>query len=529
MASAVPTPSDPDRNHQSFFTTGMAIIWAIALTNLLLHIYFNNRYGYFRDEFDYMSCGDHLAWGYVDQPPLIPFLIRICRAVLGDSLRSIRFIPALASSVLIVQTAAIARELGGRRYALLLSAICALIAPQYLSNGSLLGTNCLEPNLWMGCAYFAILAIKGNDPRYWLWFGVGAGLGLEEKYSIAVFGLGIVVGLLLTEQRRVFLNKWIWLGGLAAFLIFFPNVLWNIKYDWPFVQLMRAIRAEGRDVVLGPLPYFFQQTLLVNPLTAPIWLTGLFALLFSARLKPYRVLGWCYLVCYAVFFVLHGKNYYLAPIYPMLLAAGAVVIESTIDGRENARPRRQWLKPAIALVLLASGAHLAPVVVPVLSPDGFLAYTKYLPFKLPVMEHSHARAALPQWYSDQFGWKEIADEAAVAWNRIPAEERPDCGIFAQDYGQAGAIDFFGRLDGLPPALSGHQTWFLWGPRGYSGNCMIVLDDRREVLESLWEHVEYVGTSADNPYALEKQIDVFLCKGAKFGTLAQLWPKVKRWR
>jgi hypothetical protein len=430
---------------------------------------------------------------------------------------------------LIVQTAAIARELGGRRYALLLSAVCALIAPQYLSNGSLLGTNCLEPSLWMGCAYFVILAIKRNDPRYWLWFGVVAGLGLEEKYSIALFGLGIVVGLLLTEQRRVFLNKWIWLGGLAALLIFLPNVLWNIKYDWPFVQLMRAIRAEGRDVVLGPFPYFFQQTLLVNPLTAPIWLAGLFALLFSMRLKPYRALGWCYLVCYTAFFLLHGKNYYLAPVYPMLLASGAVVTESAINRRANARPRLQWLKLAIALVLLASGVHLAPVVVPVLSPDGFLAYTKYLPFKLPVMEHAHARAALPQWYSDQFGWKEITDEAAVAWNRIPAAERQDCGIFAQDYGQAGAIDFFGRRDGLPPALSGHQTYFLWGPRGYSGNCMIVLDDRRKLLERLWEHVEYVGKSADNPYALEKQIDVFLCKGAKFGTLTQLWPELKRWR
>jgi hypothetical protein len=529
MASMAPPSSAPGRNRQSSFTTAMAIVWTIALANLLFHIYFNNRYGYFRDEFDYMSCGDRLAWGYVDQPPLIPFLLHICRAVLGDSLRSIRFIPALASSLLIVQTAAIARQLGGGGYALLLSAICAFIAPQYLSNGSLLGTNCLEPNLWMGSAYFAVLAIKRNDARYWLWFGVVAGLGLEEKYSIAVFGLGIVVGLLLSEQRRVFLDKWIWLGGLAAFLIFFPNLLWNIKYDWPFVQLMRAIRATGRDVVLGPFPFFFQQTLLVNPLTAPIWLAGWLALLFSARLKPYRVLGWCYLVCYTVFFVLHGKNYYLAPIYPLLLAAGAVVIESRMDGRGNAPPRRPWLKPAIAVVLLASGAHLAPVVVPVLSPDGFLAYTKYLPFKLPVMEHSHARAALPQWYSDQFGWEEIANQTAVAWNRIPVDQRQDCGIFAQDYGQAGAIDFFGRRAGLPPALSGHQTWFLWGPRGYSGNCMIVLDERREVLEGLWEQVEYVGTSADNPYALEKQVDVFLCKGAKFGTLAQLWPKVKRWQ
>src|SRR5437763_2493036 len=277
MAATTLTISPPNREKQSPWVTGMAIVWVIALAKFLFHLYFNNRYGYFRDEFDYMSCGDHLAWGYVDQPPLIPFLIHICRALLGDSLRSIRFIPALASSLLIVQTAAIARELGGRRYALLLSAVCALIAPQYLSNGSLLGTNCLEPNLWMGCAYFAILAIQRNSPRYWLWFGVVAGLGLEEKYSISLFGFGIVVGLLLTEQRRAFLNKWIWLGGRAAFLIFLPNLLWNMRYHWPFLQLIRGVRAEGRDVVLGPFSYFFQQTLLVNPLTAPIWLAGLFA------------------------------------------------------------------------------------------------------------------------------------------------------------------------------------------------------------------------------------------------------------
>ena len=507
----------------------MAVIWAIALAKLLFHLYFNNRYGYFRDEFDYISCGDHLQWGYVDQPPLIPFLIHICRALLGDSLRSIRFIPALASSLLVVQTAVLARELGGRRYAVLLSAICIVIAPQYLSNAGLLGTNCLEPNLWMGCAYFVLLAIKRDDPRYWLWFGVVAGLGLEEKYSIAVFGLGIVLGLLLTAQRRIFLDKWFWLGGLAALLIFLPNLLWNIHYDWPFVQLMRAIKASGRDVVLGPVPFFFQQTLLVNPLTAPIWLTGVLALLFSGRLKPYRVLGWCYLVCYAVFFVLHGKNYYLAPVYPMLLAAGAVVLESALDRPETGQARLQWLKPVIVIVLLASGAHLTPVVVPVLSPDRFLEYAKTLPFKLPVMEHSHARAALPQWYSDQFGWQEIVDETAIAWNRLPAEERSDCGIFAQDYGQAGAIDFLGRRYDLPASLSGHQTWFLWGPRGYSGNCMIVLDDRRVTLERLWEHVDYVGTSAASPYALEQQIDVFICRGKKFDSWSGLWPRLKRWR
>src|SRR5436305_1224596 len=255
----------------------MVVVWAIAVAKLLFHIYFNNRYGYFRDEFDYISCGEHLQWGYVDQPPLIPFLTHISRAVLGDSLRAIRFLPALASSMLVVQAAITARQLGGRRYALILTAICVALAPQYLSNGGLLGTNILEPNLWLGCAQFVILAIQRNDPRYWIGFGIVAGLGLEEKYTIAVFGLGIVVGLMLTDQRRVFFNKWIWLGGLAAFLIFLPNLLWNIHYHWPFLELMHNIRAEGRDVVLPAGQYFLQQTLLVNPLTAPIWIAGLMA------------------------------------------------------------------------------------------------------------------------------------------------------------------------------------------------------------------------------------------------------------
>ena len=523
MASAT-SPTTANRESPSFLPSTMAIIWAIALAKLVFHIYFNNRYGYFRDEFDYMSCGDHLQWGYVDQPPLIPFLIHLCRAVLGDSLRSIRFIPALASSLLVVQTAVLARELGGRRFAVLLSAICAVVIPQYLSNGSLLGTNCLEPNLWMGCAYFAILAIKRHDPRYWLWFGVFAGLGMEDKYTIAIFGLGIVVGLLLTEQRSVFLNKWFWLGGLAAFLIFLPNLLWNIHNDWPFVRLMHNIRAEGRDVVWGPLDFFLQQVLVMNPLAAPIWLAGLIALLFWKPLRAYRLLAWCYLVTYGVLFALHGKNYYLTPIYPMLLAAGAIALEAGIS-----RPRLQWLKPTIAIILLANGVYLAPVVIPILSPEHFLAYAKTLPFKLPVNEYAHARAALPQWYADQFGWKEIADEAAIAWNRIPADERKDCGIFAQDYGQAGAIDFFGRSQGLPPALSGDRTYFLWGPRGYSGKCLIVLGDRKARLEQLFQQVDFVGLSADNQWALETQISVNICRGPKFGTLNDLWPQLKHWR
>ncbi len=502
----------------------MRIVFAIALAKLALHCFFNNRYGYFRDEFDYLACGDHLAWGYVDQPPLLPFLVKMSRLVLGESLRSIRFLPALAISATVILTALIARELGGRRFALLLSALTVAIAPIYLSGGSLLTTNCLEPLLWMGCVYFVILAIRRQEPRYWLWFGVVAGLGMQEKYSIAVLGFGIVVGLLLTEQRRFLANRWIWLGLLAAFLIFLPNLVWNAQHDFPFAQLMHNIKAAGRDVELSAGQYFGQQVLLLLPFAAPIWITGVIALLFSSRLKPYRLLGWCYLAAFTVFVVLKGKNYYLAPIYPMLLAAGAVTIESGIE-----RWRQAWLKPAIVVLLLAGGAWLAPLTMPVLTVGQLLRYLDKLPFEVPRSEHSHIGAALPQHYADQFGWEEIVAVTAQAWSRVLPEERSDCGIFAQDYGQAGAIDFFGGRYGLPPALSGHQTYFLWGPRGYSGQCLIVLDDRKATLDRLFEHVEYVGSSADNPYALEREVPVFLCRGPKFGSLAQLWPQLKKWR
>lgn len=506
----------------------MALVWAIAFAKLILHTYFNSRYGFFRDEFNYLSSGEHFGWGYVDQPPLIPWLAEVSRLLLGDSLRAVRFLPALVSSLLVVQGAVLVREFGGRRFAMLLAAVCVALAPQYLSNASLLGTNILEPTLWMGCAYFAILAIKRDEPRHWLWFGVVAGIGMQEKYTIALFGAAVVLGLLLTAQRRALASKWFWLGGLAAFAIFLPNLIWNQANDWPFLQLMHAIRAEGRDVVLGAGDYFLQQMLLVNPLAAPVWLIGLGALLFWAPLRAYRFLGLSYLFCYAALFALHGKSYYLAPVYPMLLAAGACVIERWIDGARDAAPRRGWLKAAMLLVLVANGLYLAPVVVPVMAPEDFIAYTKYLPFKLPVMEHAHARVALPQWYSDQFGWHEIVDETALAWNRIPAAQRADCGIFAQDYGQAGAIDLFGPGLGLPHALSGDRTYFLWGPGNYSGDCMVVLDDDKETLEKLWSNVQFVGTSAPNPWALEQQIAVHICTGKKFASWQEFWPKVKHW-
>ena len=503
---------------------GLVVAGLLALAKLALHLAYNNRYDYFRDEFNYMACGEHPAWGYVDHPPMIPFLVRICRAVFGDSLRSIRLVPAIGSSLLLVLTALIARELGGRRFALVLSAVAVLVAPIYLSDGSLLTTNCLEPLFWMGCAYAAVRAVSRNEPRMWLLFGILAGLGLEEKYSIAIFGFGVAVGLLATPERRALGRPWIWLGGALAFLLFLPNLLWNVAHHFPFGQLMAHIKESGRDIRLTPWGYFGEQILLTHPVASPIWITGLCALLFSRRLRPYRFLGISYLVCFACFVLLGGKNYYLTPVYPALFAAGSVVIEEALE-----RCRARWPQPLILGVLLLAGAWLLPIPVPVLDVDHFVDYMRHLPLEVPRSEKSHLRAVLPQHYADQFGWEAIVDEVALAYSRLDPEERKDCAIFAQDYGQAGAIDFYGPARGLPKAVSGHQTYWLWGPRGYSGRCLVVLDDDRPTLETLFKEVSFVGSSRKDPYALEQEIPVFICRGPKFGTLEDLGPRVQKWR
>jgi hypothetical protein len=519
-AGANEVQPSPSFSSPSILQSGMFFVLCIAAANFALHMIFNGRYGYFRDEFDYIACGNHLAWGYVDQPPLIPFLMRIAHALFGDSLRGTRLFAALASSAAIVITGLIARELGGRRYALALSAVAVLIGPVFLSDGSLMTTNALEPLLWMGCAYFAVLAVKREDPRYWLWFGVVAGIGLEEKYSIAVFGFAMMAGLVLTPQRKFLGNRWIWLGGAAAFLIFLPNLLWNQHYDWPFVQLMRNIKASGRDVRLTAWQFFAQQVLLVHPFTAPLWITGLLALLFGKPFRPFRMLGWCYLVAFTVFVVLGGKNYYLSPIYPMLLAAGSVTIAQVLE-----RTRQHWAKPAIVAVLLAAGAWLAPLATPILPVEKFIAYMDRLPIKLPRTERSHFAARLPQHYADQFGWEEMTAAVAQVYHALPPGERAKTAIFGNNYGEAGAIDFLGPKYGLPKSIGGHQNYWLWGPRDYTGEIIIVLGDRRAALEEECASVQQFDF-AHSPYALE-QGPIFLCRGFKWD-LRQAWPMLRRW-
>jgi 4-amino-4-deoxy-L-arabinose transferase-like glycosyltransferase len=250
---AVETASelDPRLRRPWLLEAGLAVT-VIATVKLLLHLFTDRNYGYFVDELYYLSCARHLAWGYVDQPPLIAFVTWLVSALLGDSLSTIRLLPAVSGAVRILLTGLITRELGGRRFAQGLAALCVLLAPGFLALDHFLTMNTFEPLFWMGCAWLVIRMIRSGNTRLWLWFGLLAGAGLENKYSMAMFGFGVVAGLLLTEQRRLLQTKWLWIGGAVAFLLFLPNVLWNIQHGFPFLELQENIRRSGRNVALPP-------------------------------------------------------------------------------------------------------------------------------------------------------------------------------------------------------------------------------------------------------------------------------------
>ena len=500
----------------------MPLIAGLSVFLFALHMLFNGRYGYFIDELYYLACSHHLDWGYVDQAPLIAVITWIERITLGDSLHGLRFLPAVAAGLKVLLTGLMARELGGRLFAQALACVAVIVAPLYLGLDNLLTMNAFEPLFWMGCALIAIKIIKGAHQSFWLLFGLLAGIGLQNKHSMLFFGFAFFVGLLLTPQRKQLASPWMWAGGLLAGLIFLPNVIWEIHRGFPTIELLRNVQRSGRNVSLSSIGFVLQQVLVMHPLAAPLWLAGLWYYLGDERGRKFRVLGWTYLIILVCFLVLKGRIYYLAPAYPMLFAAGAVEFQQFAESKE-----RIWLKPLYLVVLILTGALLAPFgYFPVLPVRTYIAYARAVHFEPPRIEN-HEMGPLPQLYADQFGWMEMAQAVAAVYAKLSPEDKKRCAIFGQGYGQAGAIDFFGaRLD-LPNAISGHQSYYYWGPREYTGECMIVMDDRPERLSALFDHIEKAAT-VYHPYSMPgEHFDVYLCRGLH-RPLNELWPRLKLW-
>jgi len=499
-------------------------VLALAGLKLLLHVPGLFRYSYFRDELYFLDCGRHLGFGYVDHAPLVGLVAKVA-LLLGGSLPALRWMPALAGVGMVVLTMAIARQLGGGRWAQATAGLAVVVVPVHLMIASILSMNAFEPLFWMGCAYLLVRLVRTGDSRLWLAFGAVAGLGLENKHSMLFFGAATALAVVLTPLRRELAKPWLWLGAGVAGLLFLPNLLWQWQHGFPTLEDLRNVRESGKNVELAPLAFVGQQALMMHPVTLPVWLAGL-ASLFFGRGRPFRVLGWTFVAAFGTMLALHGKDYYLAPAYPMLLAAGAVAIEGWLGGpRPDSRSRRM-LRAAVPAVIAAAGAVTAPLALPLFPPEAFVAYQERLGVAPQKTEVAHV-GPLPQLWGDQFGWPELVAEVARIWRSLPDDERARTAIFASNYGEAGALNLFGPGYGLPAPICAHQTHWLWGPPEEEPETVIWLQWSRTSLEPHFASVEQAGAHS-HPWGMaEENRPIFLCRGPRFA-FRDAWPELKHW-
>lgn len=488
----------------------------LALVSMALHLLGNGHYGFFRDELYFIVCGQHPDWGYVDQPPLVPLLAAGSHAVFGDWLLGFRLLPALVASAVVGLTAEFARLTGGGRFAQWLTGLCVLFAPGILIQGVLLTTDLFQALTWLGLAWVLVRLEQSKDERWWIAFGAITGFSLNAKYLIAFFLVALAIGLLATPQRRSLLRPWLWLGALLAGVMVLPNVLWQQAHGWPFIELGQA-GSGGKNVAM-PLPTFFlEQLWQTGPVAGLVWLIGLGASAVRPQPRVARAFPIAWALLLVVFVSQHGKPYYLTPIYPILLALGAVRIELWLSNR---------IGRGAALALTAGvGLVTAPMTLPILPVETFIRYQAALGTRHAAEEHQK-QGALPQYYADMFGWRNMAEQVAKVYAALPPEERAHAVFWGNNYGEAAAIDVFGRPLGLPPALSGHNQYFLWGPRGADGSVIIIVGGDTDHYAQLFRSYTVAG-HIDASYAMpyETDLPIYVLRGMKM-PLAKFWPTVK---
>ena len=516
MSPIAPIPSPRDSKGLS----GPAIVTCIAAAKLCLHLLTASRYGPFRDELYYVACSEHLGAGYVDHPPLIAFVTWLARHSFGDSLLALRLLPAAAGAALVWLSGVLAREMGGGRFAQAMAALAVLFVPYYLILQHWMTMNAFEPLMWTACAWCIVRTINADNPRFLLLFGILAGVGMENKYSIAFLIVGVVAGLVMTPARRFFGSRWFWLGIISSIAIFVPNLIWLVRHHFPFLELMHNVRMSGRDVTRPPLSFLADQAMVHNPILSPLWVGGLLWLLADSRGRRYRVLGITFVFVFTAMMLLKGKNYYVSPVYPMMFAAGSVALEGITAARW--RPAR-WVYASCAV---GFSLVILPIVVPILSPASYVTYQAKLGYPSPQFEHQRT-GVLPQYFADEFGWEEMAKATAAAFNGLSPADRAKVVIFANNFGEAAAIDFYGPPLGLPKAVCPHQSYWLWEPEKASGDVFLVLGSDGSGDRAHFATVVPAGNVGDPYSRLDEHFTLWLCRDLNFD-LRQNWTAMKKW-
>jgi hypothetical protein len=488
--------------------------WIVAAVVAIVHLSVAGQYDAFRNELYFIVCGRHPAFGYIDQPPLVPLLAALTQLA-GLHVWLLRLPAVIAAVALVPLTVAFAQLLGAGTRGAWLAAVAAASATLVTAMTASLSTSTFEPVAFTAVAYFITRALLRVEPRAFWWAGLVAGLAFEAKYGVLFWTIGIALGLGLAGPRTVFASRDYWIGALIAAVIALPNVIWQAAHGFPFLEL---VRNDNTGNFTGtPVSFTINQILSVNMLLAPLWVTGIVAPFAAQRLREYRYLSIAFVFMAIFILVTHGKSYYLAGAYPTMFAVGAAActrLPSVLVG-------------AWALLTAANGALALPLVLPVLPPDRLEAMMDSMHPRPAPIEAAGIGAPLMQMLSDEFGWRELARDVGAAYAALPPADRAKAAIFASNYGEAAAIDVYGS--GLPPALSGNNQYYLWGPRGYDGSVVLEVGDSAARWSVICDSVNVVGHFGTSPYAMPYEVDrpIVLCRGMH-PPLPERWPTFKHY-
>jgi len=490
----------------------------LPLLKLGIHLATLPGYGYFRDEFYYLACASRLDWGYVDHPPFSVAVLAAVRAVLGDSIWALRLVPALVGALTVWLVGIMTRELGGGRFAQTLAMTGATIAGMYLALDHFYSMNAFDIAFWAAAAAILARLLAGGPSKLWLPLGLVLGFGLLNKISVLWLGFGIAVGILATPQRAWLKTRGPWLAAGVAALVFAPHAIWQVAHGWPTLEFIE--RATGEKMAeKSVVQFLFEQVDGMNPLNAALWVPGLAALAFAPGLRRFRMLAWIY---GAVFVLLAASGTaragYLSPAYTWLFAAGGLFWEGRVE--------RPALRAGIVAVLAAWGAITAPFALPLLRVERYVAYARAFGVE-PSTEERKQVGPLPQFYADMHGWKEIVSQVGAAHDQLSDRERAGAAVFTGNYGEAGAIELLGRERGLPPAISGHNNYWLWGPGEATGEALVILGGSEERLSARCDELTRAGTTDCGPYCMpyENGMPIWICRGFRPG-LSEAWPDLK---
>jgi 4-amino-4-deoxy-L-arabinose transferase-like glycosyltransferase len=485
--------------------TDFAILAVLALGAVLLHTLTNGQYGFHRDELATLDDARYLAWGYVAYPPVTPFIARMALELFGPTLAGVRFFAALSQGAALVLTGLMARRLGGRRAAQIVAALAVAVAPVSLAAGALFHYVSFDYLWWVAVAYLIIRLLKSEDPRWWLAVGAVVGLGMMTKYTMVFLVAGVIAGVLVTPARRYLRSPWLWCGVALSLTIFLPNLIWQVQHG--FISLDFLSHIHARDVRIGRTQNFLIDQLLVaaNPFTVLLWVAGLFYFLVAPDGKRYRLIGWMFVVPFILFLIAKGRGYYMAPAYPMLLAAGAVLEER-----------------AVASLAAGWARLLRGITCSALAVGGVIAIALVLPIAPVNSPWWKAANRVNDGFREEIGWPELVETVAGIHASLSAEERAHVGILAGNYGEAGAIDLYGPARGLPKAISGVNSYWLRRYGDPPPQTLIVVGLSRDFLERNFESCVLAGHVTNRYGVLNEETtrhpDLFVCR-----QLRQPWP------